>query len=566
MSNLWRLVRFLLQPSSDAPGGRRVMILVLFTGALSGAASTGLIVLINRAVARGLDSGLIWAFGGLCVALPAMRYASQRLLIHLSQNTMLDLRMRLSRRILATPLRHLETLGAHRMLATLTEDINTVREVSTQVPLMCMQMTVVIGCLLYIAWLSPQLMAVVGVFLVIGVATYRMAIGRGMAYFRRARESMDRLVLHFRALTEGIKELQIHGSRRLAFFRRLFEAASAIRRDTTAATNMYALANSWGQTLSFAAMGLLFVLHWSAGMFTAETITGTVLTILYVRTPLDVILQMIPSFNRASVSLNKIQQLGLSLAPADERESAEPASSNGDWRSLQLAGVTHVYRHEQDDGDFTLGPIELTFRPGELVFVVGGNGSGKTTLAKLILGLYRPESGEILLDGQTIDEGNRDQYQQLFTAVFSDFFLFDTLLGLEGKQELDEEARRYLALLHLDRKVRVHDGVLSTTDLSQGQRKRLALLTAYLEDRSIFLFDEWAADQDPYFKEIFYLELLPQLCARGKTILVISHDDRYYSVADRIIKLDYGSVVYDGPLAGYASALPESVMARRKAI
>src|SRR6185369_4993504 len=118
------------------------------------------------------------------------------------------------------------------------------------------------------------------------------------------------------------------------------------------------------------------------------------------------------------------------------------------------------------------------------------------------------------------------------------------LLGIES-QQLDEQALEYLKQLQLTQKVEVKDGVLSTTKLSQGQRKRLALLTAYLEDRPIYLFDEWAADQDPLFKQVFYYELLPELKARAKTVLVISHDDRFYEVGDRIIKLESGKIVYD---------------------
>lgn len=209
--------------------------------------------------------------------------------------------------------------------------------------------------------------------------------------------------------------------------------------------------------------------------------------------------------------------------------------------------VTHTYRTDEKDESFTLGPIDLSLRPGEFVFFIGGNGSGKTTLAKLLLGLYAPESGQILLDGKPITEENRDYYRQMFTAVFSDFYLFDSLLGIES-QQLDEHALEYLKQLQLSQKVQVNDGVLSTTKLSQGQRKRLALLTAYLEDRPIYLFDEWAADQDPLFKQIFYYELLPELRARGKTVLVISHDDRFYEVGDRIVKLDYGKIVYDQPV------------------
>jgi putative ATP-binding cassette transporter len=175
-------------------------------------------------------------------------------------------------------------------------------------------------------------------------------------------------------------------------------------------------------------------------------------------------------------------------------------------------------------------------------------------LAKILAGLYAPEAGEIRLDGHPITEKNRDEYRQLFSAVFADFYLFDNLLGLEGSN-LDAQAEEYLEQLHLHHKVKIRNGALSTTAVSQGQRKRLALLTAYLEDRPFYLFDEWAADQDPYFKGVFYTQLLPDLKSRGKTVLVISHDDKYFDVADRIIKLDYGKLATNKSAEVAASVL-----------
>lgn len=183
----------------------------------------------------------------------------------------------------------------------------------------------------------------------------------------------------------------------------------------------------------------------------------------------------------------------------------------------------------------------MKFHPGELIFIVGGNGSGKSTLAKLITGLYIPETGNVYLDDNLIDNHNLEWYRQQFSVVFSDFYLFDRFLGLDSN-DLDIQTQKYLVQLQLDHKVKVNNGVLSTTDLSQGQRKRLALVTAYLEDRPIYMFDEWASDQDPVFKEIFYTQLLAELKNRGKTVLVISHDDQYFYLADRIVKLEYGQV------------------------
>jgi putative pyoverdin transport system ATP-binding/permease protein len=143
-----------------------------------------------------------------------------------------------------------------------------------------------------------------------------------------------------------------------------------------------------------------------------------------------------------------------------------------------------------------------------------------------------------------IDDLNRELYRQLFSTVFADFYLFDRFVGLR-LADVDEQAKMYLERLQLTHKVVVQDGKLSTTALSQGQRKRLALLTAYLEDRPIYLFDEWAADQEPFFREVFYQQLLPELKQRGKTVLVVSHDDRYFHLADRLLKLEYGQIVTD---------------------
>ena len=189
----------------------------------------------------------------------------------------------------------------------------------------------------------------------------------------------------------------------------------------------------------------------------------------------------------------------------------------------------------------------MTIYPGELIFLIGGNGSGKTTLVKLLMGLYEPESGEIRVDNKPVTAADCDDYRQQFSAVFFDFYLFERLFGFDPKN-IDSESQKYLDLLQLSHKLTVKNGKLSTIELSQGQRKRVALLNAYLEDRPIYIFDEWAADQDPQFKRVFYYELVPELKSRGKTVIVISHDDRYYSLADRLIKLESGRVEYDQPV------------------
>lgn len=527
---------------------RRTAILAILAGIISGVCSTGMLAVINAAL-RGngeLRSALIWAFVTLCLLLPLTRFASEALLINLGQGALLELRLRLCRQILATPLRRLEGFGAPRLMSSLTDDIPTITNALLAIPLICINIAVVVAGLIYLGWLSWWVLLLVLGFMAVGITTYQLAIIQAIRYMWVAREHTEALFRHFRALTDGTKELKLHRRRREVFAEDILKnSATSFRRESVKAMTVQAGAASWGQALGFVVVGLLVfaIPTWFA--FDLRVMTGYVLVLLFVITPLQVIMTTWPVLSRANIAVGRVEELGLSLTKYATEERTSPHNDLAStWESLELQGVMHNYPSEEKDEGFMLGPIDLMLRPGELVFFTGGNGSGKTTLAKLLIGLYAPEAGEIRLDGKAITEENRDHYRQMFSAVFSDFYLFDSMLGIES-EKVDEHALGYLKQLQLSHKVKVNDGVLSTTNLSQGQRKRLALLTAYLEDRPIYLFDEWAADQDPLFKQVFYYELLPELKARGKTVLVISHDDRFYEVGDRIIKLDYGKIVYD---------------------
>ena len=460
--------------------------------------------------------------------------------------------MQLSKQILAAPLRCLEEVGAHRLLATLIEDLPMITNALLIVPILCINIAVVIAGLIYLGWLSWPILIVVLMFITIGVVSYQLPVIKAVRLLRLAREQSDSLFNHFRTLIGGNKELKLHRRRQEAFLSQvLHPTAAAYCSQNIAGMRIYNAAASWGQILVFIVIGLVIFALPHFRIITVQSLTGYCLTLLYMMAPLQAIMNNVPSISRASVAVKKIESLGLSLvAQMTESISTEHLNPTLSWKSLELDGVIHTYHCEAEDTPFTLGPIDLTFYPGELVFLVGGNGSGKTTLAKLVTGLYAPEGGRIWFDGKLITDKNRDYYRQHFSVVFSDFHLFENLLGLDGPK-LDEHAREYLTRLQLHHKVKINDGALSTIALSQGQRKRLALLTAYLEDRPLYIFDEWAADQDPLFKRFFYLELLPDLKARGKTILVISHDNQYYDIGDRLIKLDYGRISgdkYDIPL------------------
>lgn len=555
-----KVLRAILRYSNKGALGGAIVL-----GALSGAASTVLLFLTNRALFLfnpAGDAELLWSFIGLCLFVAVARVGSSDILQQLGARMAEDLQLQLSRRILGAPLRRLEELGPHRLLVALTDDIRSLSAALMLIPIAAVNTAVVLGGLVYMTLLSWQMVVVVTLFMIFGSLTYLLALRYGGRYLTMEREKEDDLFKRFRAVTDGIQELKMRRPRRHGFFGLLAKTAAEFRRLRVYAMRIFIVGASWGNLLFFIVIGV--VVFWGPTLENIERyeLTGYTLVLLYILGPLQMVLGAAPNISRANVSFAKIERLGISLLRDAEETDAEFSGEMGrGWRQLELRGIEHTYHHLDEASNFTLGPLDLTLHPGELVFLVGGNGSGKTSLAKLLLGLYPPERGEIRFDGRTVDDHNREEYRNLFSVVFSNFFLFEQLLGLESP-DLDEEARQYLEELQLQHKVRVTRGRLSTIDLSQGQRKRLALLTAVLEDRPIFLFDEWAADQDPEFKQVFYHQILPALRARGKAVVVISHDDRYYGVADRVIKLDYGQVDYDLPIA----QSPFAVEAARPAV
>jgi putative ATP-binding cassette transporter len=536
------IIQFLLRNS------RGFVVLITLVGIIGGLCNAGLIALINAALTNPDIPlpALMGSFIGLCLLTLVTNVISQFLLLRLSQDAILELRLRLSRQILKAPLRRIEEAGVAKLLTALTGDANSLSQSLFSVPMICVNVTTLIACLVYVSWLSKPLLIGLVVFMVLGIISYWLPTQKAMNYMRQARKEMEQLFAHFRSLTEGNKELKLHRTRREEFFEEdLTASALNMKRLTIYGTSIHVVAESWGRLLYFILIGvILFVMPYFTKV-NGPVFTGYILIILFLMGPIGYLLGVIPTFAQAQVALRRLEELGLSLKPEDMPDDAESEEEVApQWRHLELKGVTHAYRGEHEDSTFTLGPMDINFTPGELVFLVGGNGSGKSTFAKILTGLYIPESGTIELDGEAVTNENREDYRQFFTAVFSDFYLFKRLPG-SSMADMDEQAREYLVQLQLDHKVEVKEGIVNTPGLSYGQRKRLALLTAFMEDRPFYVFDEWASDQDPYFKNIFYTQILPELKRRGKTILVISHDDRYYHVADRIIKLDYGQCLND---------------------
>ncbi len=537
-----RFGRFLLG------GSNGTLVLLILSGLLAGFSSIGVLAVINRLLHHvgGISLALALAFVGLALLKVVTNAMSQLLLVYLTQDTVLHLGLRLCGQVTRTPLRILERKGQPQILTTLTDDTSALAWALQCVPNLIINVAVVIGCGVYLAWLSWPLFVGVVALTALGALIYKALHHRAFQVIYAARDTREILFRHFRSLTEGIKELMMHRGRRDAFLAEdITETALSLRHLNLEATKQYVAAESWTQVAFYGLIGAVLLVFRNVVALPAEAATGYVFAMLYMISPIWGIIGALPTLVRGQVALEKVEDLGLSLEEPNNGlgasgEMSQPAPHPV---CIEMQGV--LFRYDTDrtgENGFTLGPIDFRLESGDLVFVVGGNGSGKSTFVKLLCGLYCPQAGEIRLGGETISDANRDWYRQHFSVVFSDFFLFEKLLGL-NTVDLSGKVSTYLRRLNIEKKVHLSGRRLSTIDLSQGQRRRLALLTAYLEERPFYVFDEWAADQDPQYKQVFYTELLPELLARGKGVAVITHDDRYFHLGDRIVKLDDGKIL-----------------------
>lgn len=515
------------------------------TGLIGGSASAWLLALVTQTIESPQKETVDLAlyFFALCLLSLASSATSQILLSQIAQENLFQIRLWLSRSVLAAPLRNVQILGPHKLMAALTTDVDNVVTAQEVLPTLFIEGSKVLAVFVYLWSLSPPFFLFVFGFVALSVFNLYVPQKWAWSFLDRARLTENAIFGHFRAATEGGKELKMNAERRRAFLDdELRGSAHALKMQRMKAFVIFVLVDRSAETLFFVLLGVMLFIVPRYASVSQGTLTSFVLAIIFLGGPLTAVGGALPTIAKGVVALRNIERLGLSLSKeTDVNSRTTPAFALTRPAALELNKVAHLYRNEDSEAGHRLGPISLRIDPGKLLFVTGGNGSGKTTLALLLLGLFPPEEGEIRLGGVLVTEENRESYRQNFSAVFADAFVFDSLLGYSGV-EAQARAQEMLVALKLENKLQISGGRFSTTELSRGQRKRLALLTAYVEDRPFYLFDEWAAEQDPQFREVFYRQLLPELKARGKTVIVITHDDRYFHIADQILRLDAGQI------------------------
>ncbi len=520
-------------------------VVAVTTGVVSGLCLTGMIALIHQGINTELADFqfLVFSFLGLWLVYGVTSVLTTYSITKLSQDVVLDMRINLSKKIMKASFKEMER-KQNQLLTILTDDITTINDFVNRLPNIFTSLAMVIGCVFYMAFISWELILIFLLLFTIAYFLTKHPLNNFKYKMRQARDTQKDLVGHFRSLVFGLKELLLSIRLRKGFVDNVLLPSANDQREFNLWARLWiSIFSRASEMVLLLGFGLLLVGIYNYQIVSFETLAQFLMISLFTLSPLSNIGGFLPFLGKADIALEQINDTGLVLEKAAiNRTEEDPSFEPVEESYLQLKDITYTYFHEGEDKFFQLGPISLDIKKGEMVYLLGGNGSGKSTLAKIICGLYIPETGKVMMGNTTVKKGSLDAYRENFNAIFTDFYLFEELDHL-AVGERKEEVERYLKLLELDKKVQIKENKLSTTSLSTGQRKRLALLLSYLDDKPFYVFDEWAASQDPYYKEVFYRTLLPELRDKGKTLLVITHDEKYFDGADKFIMLQDGKML-----------------------
>lgn len=526
---------------STIKGYRWHLVAVLILTFIFSGFGIGVLAFINNKLMKATEQKelLIWTFIGLLILFLITSVIAQISLTALGHKFVYLMRKQLVKQLLDTGTEQLNQIGKARLLASLSGDIRNITFAFVRLPELVQGSILVLCAGAYMFYLSESLFFVTALWLSVTVWVSNIAVRRVYHHLRIVRETEDKLYKNYQSAIEGHKELSLNRERAKFYFERELEESASTQRDNSVRADSYhTFANNWTNVMVLGAVGLVFYLSLAEGWSNLETATTIALTILFLRTPLISAVGALPMLLNAKVALDKLSKLN--LAPYTE----DFAISNPlprDWKEIRFENVTYSYPTAEGTMSFALKPVNLTIKRGELIFLIGKNGSGKSTFSMLLAGLNHATDGKIFVDNIEITAANQRAFRAQISAVFSDFYLFTQLLGQAGFASL-KEAGQWLETLQLENKVTVENHRLSTTNLSQGQRKRLGLLIALLEHRPLLILDEWAADQDPTFRRTFYQVLLPLLREKGHTVFAISHDDNYFHLADRLLLISQGEL------------------------
>ena len=518
---------------------KRKVPVILLVSLLSGLANVAVIVMVTSVIGTDMKVAYLAGYYGLIVMVYLLgRKFVQVGLIKLTRNIVYDLQAHLINKIISTSYEKFEKIDRGRIYTALNDDVSTIGQSTNLLVTLITSVITAIGVFLYLASLAFWA-TVLTILLVVTISiTYYFVSESTNPYFEKARDSRDVFMGLINGMIEGFKELSLHRSKKREYRDEVAASADEFRETSSVADIRFINAFLVGESSLVVLLGMV-----SIGMpvlfphIELSTIMSFVIILLYLIGPVNAILDSVPVIMNIRIAWKRVNRFTEEI-PANLDLDEAPEATAAVVEKIEAKGIGYRYPEGDQQEAFGIGPIDLEIYRGELLFIIGGNGSGKTTLAKLLTGLYEPTEGKLLINHREVKGAQIGEY---FSTVFSPAHLFKKLYSIDthGQQQ---ELHDYLVRLNLTDKVEVINNEFSTINLSGGQRKRLALLQCYLEDSPVYLFDEWAADQDPEYRNFFYQTLLPEMKQLGKIVIAITHDDQYFDVADKVVKMNRGQL------------------------
>ena len=524
-----------------------IMNRIMIYATISGLANASLLAIINAAAGSGSYNELNFRYLLMFIVALAINILTQRYLFDKSSSIIEQIvhgiRVRLTGKIRRAELVDLDAIGKAEIYNRMTQQTSEISQ-SAGVIIAALQSAIMVSfSVLYLATLSLWAFALTILIVVIGISIYLSKEKFIIQFIHKTNASEVKLLTSITHLLDGFKEVKLSKDRSNDLANHISSVASEVRGHRVQTERLYNWNYIFAQSFFYVLVAVMvFILPRFIEVY-ADSVTEIAAVILFIIGPLSTVVSGFPAYTKANIAVLDINDLEMNLDHLNGRPHLfnETVQKHiAAFNTVSLKSVEFSYYDVQKDALFKTGPIELTLKKGETLFIVGGNGSGKSTLLKLLTGLYTPEKGKIEVDNTIISPENVQEYRELFSAIFSDFHLFDRLYGI--KDWSDDEIFSLIKEFQLEDKTSFKDGVFTNLNLSTGQKKRIAMIVALLENRPICVFDEWAADQDPEFRRYFYYELIPKLKQTGKTIIIVSHDDQYFNTADRIMKMDYGQL------------------------
>ena len=522
------------------------ILVMACTSGLSNGSLLAIITFAAKAVSRDSDGGsfryLILFIISLLSFIMGKRYALKHATI-IIEGLIKKVRTRITNKIRQSELLFFENIEKSHIYTRINQDTNFISQSALLIINSCQSALILVFCLFYIAWLSKVAFFITVGAIIAAVIIYLMYRKEVNHLLQEITDKETELFDSLTHIVDGFKELKVNRRKSdhvFTHFKDISDSTEKIKIKTGIA---FVTDFVYSQTFFYILIAILvFLLPMFIDTY-SEVIIKLVMAVLFIIGPVEMVVGVIPVLARANVAVGNLYKLEElidkegGIIPQTEQAPFQPIES---FREIRIDKATFNYKDKDEKVLFHLGPIDLSIKSGEIVFLVGGNGCGKSTLLKLLSGLYYPSSGALYLDDDVLSKPIYPSYRELFSLIFADFHIFDRLYGFG---EVDtKKVNDLIKLMELDKKTQYVDGKFTETNLSTGQRKRLALIAAFLEDKPIYMFDEVAADQDPEFRAYFYNELLLDLKKRGKTVIAATHDDKYFHVADRVLKMEYGKI------------------------